>query len=140
MTRISADTRQALQDVMLDYATGVDERDFALYRSCFTDDAEIVGFGSDTVHGGDAWTDYVKTALDQFSSTQHMLGPMRVEMDGELAQCRSDVQAWHELRDPAGSTLTLWATYRSTMRLEGGRYRICRHELVSRGRRIEPAP
>ena len=56
--------RIALQDVMLKYAAGVDERDFALYRSCFADDVEVVGFGEQTVRGADAWLDFVKTALE----------------------------------------------------------------------------
>ena len=33
--------RIALQDVMLRYAAGVDERDFDLYSSCFIEDVEI---------------------------------------------------------------------------------------------------
>ena len=38
--------RAAIQDVMLKYAAGVDERDLELYRSCFADDVEILNFGS----------------------------------------------------------------------------------------------
>ena len=30
--------RQSLQDVMLRYAAGVDDRNFEIYRSCFADD------------------------------------------------------------------------------------------------------
>jgi hypothetical protein len=37
--------RIALQDVMLKYAAGVDERDFDLYASCFMDNVEILDFG-----------------------------------------------------------------------------------------------
>ena len=34
--------RIALQDVMLKYAAGVDERDFDLYASCFLENVEVV--------------------------------------------------------------------------------------------------
>ena len=132
-----ADIRWALQDVMLSYASGVDDRDMDRYRGCFADDVEVVGFGDATVHGVDAWVDYVSAALERFGPTQHMLSPMMatVAEDGQAASCRTDVQAWHELKDPAGHTLTLWATYLSDMRLIDGQWKIVRHELVARGTR-----
>ena len=129
--------RIALQDVMLSYAAGVDERDFDLYRSCFADDVEVFGFGDETVHGAEAWLAYVKNALERFGPTQHMLGPQLATVDGDNAHCRTDVQALHYLKEPEGSTLTLWATYKSDMRRIDGRWRIVRHELVSRGTKIE---
>ena len=129
--------RIALQDVMLSYAAGVDERDFDLYRSCFADDVEVHGFADETVHGADAWLDYVKNALERFGPTQHMLGPQLASVDGDRARCRTDVQALHYLKEPEGGTLTLWATYKSDMRRIDGRWRIVRHELVSRGTKVE---
>ena len=129
--------RIALQDVMLSYAAGVDERDFDLYRSCFADDVEVFGFGDETVHGAEAWLAYVKNALERSGPTQHMLGPQLATVDGDNAHCRTDVQALHYLKEPEGSTLTLWATYKSDMRRIDGRWRIVRHELVSRGTKIE---
>ena len=129
--------RIALQDVMLSYAAGVDERDFDLYRSCFADEVEVVGFGDETVHGAEAWLAYVKNALERFGPTQHMLGPQLATVDGDNAHCRTDVQALHYLKEPEGSTLTLWATYKSDMRRIDGRWRIVRHELVSRGTKVE---
>ena len=129
--------RIALQDVMLSYAAGVDERDFDLYRSCFADDVEVVGFGDETVHGAEAWLAYVRNALERFGPTQHMLGPQLATVDGDSAQCRTDVQALHYLKEPEGGILTLWATYKSDMRRIEGRWRIVRHELVSRGTKVE---
>ena len=135
-----AEDRIACQDVMLKYAAGVDERDMDLYRSCFADDVEVVGFGDETVHGGDAWRDYVVTALERFGPTQHMLGPQLATIDGDNAHCRTDVQALHYLKEPEGSTLTLWATYVTDMRRMGDDWKIVRDELVSRGTKIDPAP
>ncbi len=124
--------RLACQDVMASYAKGVDERDFKLYRSCFADDVEVVGFGANTVHGADAWTEYVIGALDSYSKTQHMLGPQLATITGDLADCRTDVQAWHLKKDPADETLTLWATYNSLMQRTANGWKIKRHELVAR--------
>ena len=129
--------RIALMDVMATYAKGVDERDLDLYRSCFTDDVEVVGFGAETHHGGDEWTAYVIDALKQFGPTQHMMGPQLVDMDGDTAHCRTDVQAHHYMADDPKTTLTLWATYKTDMVRIGGQWKIKRHELVPRGTRIQ---
>jgi ketosteroid isomerase-like protein len=129
--------RIALQDVMLKYAAGVDNRDFDLYRSCFADDVEVLGFGDETVNGGDAWLAYVKNALERFGPTQHMLGPQLATVDGDDAHCRTDVQALHYLKGEESTTLTLWATYETDMRRIGGEWKIVRHRLVSRGTRVQ---
>jgi uncharacterized protein (TIGR02246 family) len=121
--------RIELQDLMLNYAAAVDERDLDRYQSCFCDDVEIVGFGSQTIQGRDAWVDYVWSALEKYSATQHMLGPQFANIEGDSALTRSDVQALHFLAD-SDTRFTLWATYKTTMRREKARWAICRHELI----------
>ena len=129
--------RIALQDVMLNYATGVDERDYDRYRACFADDVEILDFGPDPIYGADAWLEYVKKALDQYDATQHMLGPQLATVNGDTAHARTDVQALHYLREPAGSTFTLWATYETDMQRIDGAWKISKHRLVTRGTKSE---
>jgi len=131
-----ATDRQQLMDVMLRYAAGVDERDMKMYRSCFHDDVEVVGFGDQVVNGGDNWTEYVINALKRFGPTQHMLGPQLATINGDSAHCRTDVQAHHYMKDAPKTTLTLWATYKSDMVRTKDGWKIKRHELVSRGTRI----
>jgi ketosteroid isomerase-like protein len=128
--------RTALMDVMLTYAKAVDERDLVLYRSVFADDVEVHGFGPEIFRGADAWTAYVTKALEQYGHTQHMLGPQLATVEGDRAQCRTDVQALHFLKDRPHTTLTLWATYVTEMKRIGGAWKIARHELVSRGTRV----
>jgi len=127
--------RIALQDVMLRYAAGVDERDFAMYDACFTDDVEVLGFAAETFRGRAAWVAYVKQALQRFGPTQHMLGPQLATVDGDRAHCRTDVQALHYLKEPEGQILTLWATYESDMVRTPQGWKIVRHRLVPRGTR-----
>jgi 3-phenylpropionate/cinnamic acid dioxygenase small subunit len=127
--------RIALQDVLLRYAAGVDERDFAMYESCFAENVEVLGFGPETFHGRAAWVAYVKTALERFGPTQHMLGPQLATVDGDRAHCRTDVQALHYLKEPEGQILTLWATYESDMIRTPNGWKIVRHRLVPRGTR-----
>ena len=128
-----ADDRRQLQDVMLSYAAAVDDRDMARYRACFAEDAEIVGFGEETVTGADAWTASVENQLDAFSSTQHLMSPQLAVVTGDTASARTDVQALHVLKDGNGAMFTLWATYLTDfVRKEDG-WKISRHELVIRG-------
>jgi len=134
--QLTAD-RFALQDVMLKYAAGVDERDMDLYRSCFADDVEVLGFGEQTINGADAWLEYVKAAREQYGPTQHMLGPQLAAVNGDTAHARTDVQALHYMADAPDTTLTLWATYESDMRRENGEWKIFRHRLVPRGTRVQ---
>jgi 3-phenylpropionate/cinnamic acid dioxygenase small subunit len=134
---MSVEDRIAVQDVMLRYAAGVDDRDMDLYQSCFAEDCEIVGFADATVHGSDNWRAYVVSALSKYGATQHMLGPQLATIDGDTAECRTDVQALHFLREPEGATLTLWATYKTRMARIEGVWKIVRHELIARGTRVD---
>ena len=134
--QLTAD-RIALQDVILRYAAGVDERDMKMYRSCFADDVEVLGYGEETVHGADAWLAYVTTALEQYGPTQHMLGPQLASVNGDTAHARTDVQALHYMADAPDTTLTLWATFETDLRRENGEWKIFRHRLVPRGTRIQ---
>ena len=128
-----ADDRRQLQDVMLSYAAAVDDRDMARYRACFAEDAEIVGFGEETVTGADAWTASVESQLDAFSSTQHLMSPQLASITGDIASARTDVQALHVLKDGNGAIFTLWATYLTDFVRNDDGWKISRHELVIRG-------
>jgi len=128
-----ADDRRQLQDVMLSYAAAVDDRDMARYRACFVEEAEIVGFGEETVTGADAWTASVESQLDAFSSTQHLMSPQLASITGDTASARTDVQALHVLKDSNGAMFTLWATYLTDFVRKDDGWKISRHELVIRG-------
>ncbi|MEK9624442.1 MAG: nuclear transport factor 2 family protein [Halieaceae bacterium] len=128
-----ADDRRQLQDVMLSYAAAVDDRDMARYRACFAEDAEMVGFGEETVTGADAWTASVESQLDAFSSTQHLMSPQLASVTGDTASARTDVQALHVLKDGNGAMFTLWATYLTDFVRNDDGWKISRHELVIRG-------
>jgi hypothetical protein len=127
--------RFALHDVMLNYTSGVDERDFARYRACFADEAVILGFTAKPIVGADAWMDFVVKALDQYAATQHLIGLQRAAIDGDRAHARTDVQAQHFMKEPKDATLTLWATYETDFARLNGTWKITRHELKPRGMR-----
>lgn len=80
--------RAAVFDVVLDYATGVDRRDWALYRSIFTDAVE---FDFSTWRGvkmtmpADDWVAEVKDTLACFDATQHNMTNPVITLDGDRA-------------------------------------------------------
>ena len=129
--------RIAIQDVMSNYAAGVDDRDLERYRRCFADDVVIVGFGEGITEGADQWVTDVIGKLEAFDATQHMLGPVYAEVAGDHADVRTDVQALHYMVNEPDTTLTLWATYITEMKRIDGTWKISRHELVRRGTRIQ---
>ncbi len=122
--------RLAIQDVMLKYAAGVDERNRELYGQCFCEDVEVVNFGSTTINGKSAWVAYVWDALSDYQSTQHLLSPVLADIDHDTATAHCNVQASHVLT--GGGRLTLLARYQSQLRREQGVWRISRHELIVR--------
>ena len=135
--QIAAD-RMALQDVMLKYAAGVDDRDLELYASCFTDDLEVLDFGTETYNGKADWLEYVWSALEKYSSSQHMLGPQLARIEGDVAHTRTDLQAMHWFSEGENERFVLWATYITDMRRTGDGWQIYRHRLVPRGSEIVP--
>jgi len=123
-----SDDRLALQDLLARYAAAVDDRDRESYAACFTEDVEVIGFGEGTMRGRETWVNYVWSALNKYSATQHLLGQQLADIDGDRATARTEVQAVHVLAD-SGGRFTLWATYLSDMRRTDAGWKIARHEL-----------
>ena len=134
----ATDDRHRIQDLMLAYAAAVDDNDMAAYRDCFDDNVEIVGFGESVIHGADQWVASVSSQLEAFSGTQHLLSPPLATLRGDRASARTDVQALHFLKTPAGETFTLWATYLTDFIQTQDTWKIARHELVVRGTHQHP--
>ena len=93
--------RMAISDVVIAYATGVDRRDWALYRSIFTDPVRIdfaswSGAPASDV-AADAWVAGVKAALTPFDATHHASTNHVVTIDGDRARCVSQMMALHHL-------------------------------------------
>ena len=134
----ATDDRHRIQDLMLAYAAAVDDNDMVAYRDCFDDNVEIVGFGESVIHGADQWVASVSSQLEAFSGTQHLLSPPLATLRGDRASARTDVQALHFLKTPAGGTFTLWATYLTDFIQTQDTWKIARHELVVRGTQQQP--
>ena len=121
--------RAAISDVVHAYATGLDRRDWALYRSIFTDSIEMefssVGLRSGT-YQADEWVRSAQTLFAGFSATQHTSSNHVHELRGDAATCVSNMQAEHFVAREPGDGLDGPDADRWTI---GGFYR---NELVRR--------
>jgi hypothetical protein len=93
--------RAEISDVVNRYATGIDRRDWGLYRSIFADEAD---FDFTTWSGGeprrlkgDDWVAGVRDALSGFDATQHLSTNHVHTIEGDVATCVSYMIALHYL-------------------------------------------
>jgi hypothetical protein len=90
--------RAAISDVVYAYATGLDRRDWKLFRSIFMDTIEM-DFRSVGLRAGrydaDEWVRDAKRLFAGFEATQHTSTNHVVELRGDEATCTSNMQATH---------------------------------------------
>jgi hypothetical protein len=120
--------RSRVSDTVIRYATGVDTRDWALYRSAF-DDELVHDFSSWQGEAGrcsaDEWVAAVRQTLSGFDATQHLSTNHVVTLDGEGAVCVSYMIAHHVLVTKQGdNSFTLGGFYRNKLRQVGGDWKI----------------
>lgn len=96
--------KAAVADTVYRYATGVDRRDWALYRSLFADTVSV-DFSSFDAHlaprviSADDWVAGIVPLFTGLAATQHtMTNPLAV-VDGDEATITMDVRA-HHVHDP----------------------------------------
>lgn len=107
----------AVCDLKYRYATGIDTRDWDLYRSIFADTVDI-DFSSYSGRpassmAADDWVAGVQPLFSGLDATQHSMSNPRVEVDGERATLDMYMQAEHFLDhgDP-DSWFTIGGFYR----------------------------
>lgn len=82
--------RIEITDLLTRYATAVDEKDWTLYRSVFTADAQI-DYSTAGGPAGDleSVVSRLSEQLELFSRTQHFVSNIAVELDGDTAKVRA---------------------------------------------------
>jgi hypothetical protein len=90
--------RTAISDVVYAYATGLDRRDWKLFRSIFMDSIDMdfrsVGLRRDR-YDADEWVRDAKRLFAGFEATQHTSTNHVLELCGDEATCTSNMQATH---------------------------------------------
>ena len=107
--------RIEIDDLLTRYATGVDRKDWDLWETCFTADASIDYRAFGGTHGGvkdvRAW---LEKTMAMFPMSQHMVINREVDIDGDVATCRSGFFNPMSLTEGEGGGTLLW--------LDGGYY------------------
>ncbi len=108
--------KQEIQESILRYASGVDMRDWELYRQCFTDPVEVDfsswNGGEPSIIPAEQWVAAVKSTLSGFEATEHTLTNFVIDVRGDEATAVLHVSAQHYLPNNQGdSTLLLGGYY-----------------------------
>ena len=81
--------RQDISDVLVRYATGIDRRDWPLFRTVFTDDCEL-DYGVIGVWKGiDAVADFMEQVHAMAGHTMHRLSNQAITVQGDKATART---------------------------------------------------
>jgi ketosteroid isomerase-like protein len=124
--------RADISDLLIDYCTAIDGRDFAALARIFTEDAVIDyrATGGPRCTLGEAQR-FLAQALPAFPRSQHMLGNMRIELDGDTARARTICHNPMVWRTPDGGERVvffgIWYADALVRTPEG--WRICSREL-----------
>jgi 3alpha(or 20beta)-hydroxysteroid dehydrogenase len=122
--------RAAISDTKLNYATGIDRRDWALYRSIFADTVEIdfsTWSGLKTSMTADDWVASVRDTLACFDATQHTMINHVISLDGDTAQLVTQMSAAHYFE---GELQILAGFYTNRLRRSGQCWKITACNLV----------
>jgi 3-phenylpropionate/cinnamic acid dioxygenase small subunit len=123
--------RARISDTILNYATGVDRRDWALYRSIFADEVEFdfeAWLGEPPrIWSADEWLASVRDTLAPFDATSHMLTNHVITLDGNEATLVAHMVALHYFE---GEVQELGGFYTHRLRREGDDWKIFRCRLV----------
>jgi 3-phenylpropionate/cinnamic acid dioxygenase small subunit len=99
---VDADKEQ-IAEVLIRYATGIDAKDWPLFRSCWVDEIDVDYQQLGRFSNADALTDVMRKLHDDMGPTYHRLSNFAIHVEGDRATVRSYVQAVLMLR-PGDST------------------------------------
>ena len=141
----SLEDRQAIVDVVIQYATGIDRRDWALYQACFTDPCEIdfsswTGRPAASIPAAE-WVAKVRSTNGNFDATQHLSTNHVVTFQSaDAATCVSAMHAQHWFSAERLAALgqsaresrwcTLGGYYTNSLVRTGSGWRIARCQLT----------
>jgi uncharacterized protein (TIGR02246 family) len=81
--------RQDICELLVRYATGIDRRDWPLFRTVFTDDCELDYGEIGAWKGVDAVTDFMEQVHALAGHTMHRLSNQAIVVDGDKAAART---------------------------------------------------
>lgn len=111
-----------IQRAIVRMARAMDERDWAALDGILLPDATAdLGMGS--IAGREAIVAFIRTFLDDCGPTQHLLGNLLIEVDGETATSRCYVSDMHKGQgEKSHLTFSTLGDYHDTWRKVDGRW------------------
>ncbi len=129
--------RAELHDLMMQYALGVDLRDYDRIRNCFASSFRAA-YGSREFTGADELVEFI-SGVDHFPSTTHFLGTQLIDVDGDEAWMQTYSLITHRPNEEDSSTDWVAAgQYVDRLVREEGRWRIAERGPSARTTRPEP--
>jgi len=106
--------RLEINDLLTRYAHSVDSKDWALYRSVFTDDAFIDYESAGGIKGNrEAVADWLEKTMAGFPMTQHLISNIDVKIDGDRAAVRA--MFYNPMGMPSGKTFWCGGFYNHSL-------------------------
>ena len=106
--------RLEINDLLTRYAHSVDSKDWALYRSVFTDDAFIDYESAGGIKGDrEAVADWLEKTMAGFPMTQHLISNIDVKIDGDRASVRA--MFYNPMGMPSGKTFWCGGFYNHSL-------------------------
>lgn len=93
MSAVAHDVHHGVAEVLVRYATGIDRRDWPLFRTCFTDDCDLDYGPIGTWRGGDEVTAWMRQVHEPCGRTMHRITNIAVEPSSHGVTARSYVDA-----------------------------------------------
>lgn len=88
-----SDDKAQIAEVLIRYATGIDFKDWALFRTCWTDDIDVDYGDLGHFASADALTDLMRRIHDGMGQTYHRISNVVIKVDGDRGTARSYVHA-----------------------------------------------
>ncbi len=136
--RDAADER-AIKHVLTRYTRAIDRFDMDLLRTVYHPDAydDHGGYKGDV----EGFIVYLNEVLPRFEGTQHFLGNMHVEIDGDVAHTETYCQAWHRIAGEDGAPdhdSVAGLRYIDRFERRDGEWRIAARQIVLDWTRDDP--
>lgn len=123
------DDRQDISDLLVRYATGIDRRDWPLFRTVFTDDCELDYGEIGTWQGVDAVTEFMDHTHAMAGHTLHRLTNQAITLDGDKATARTYIDAVIMFGDNQ-SGVNAWGFYDDEIVRSADGWRIARRRFT----------
>ncbi len=138
---LSTADRLDIIDMMNKYGLAVDNKDYDLLASLFSDDVEArlifdpTFFGGEDIiiNGKEDYLAYIKEAGSLYRTSQHLIGNPLLTIENELIKVRTNLNARGYYNDRVDHTVTLWGYYETYMKKEDNMWKIVKHTFFSIG-------